>query len=123
MELNHPRRPVAPVFQAGRRTRGGVLDVEGGHGIEPSAVEAIAFSRRVAPPGAARPCAGAVGGARTHTPLAGRPFLRRVRLPVPRTTMSLEDERGGIEPPTAEPWPQGSSLVATPVTARSIWRS
>lgn len=35
MELNHPRLPVAPVFQAGRRTCGGVLDVEGGHGIEP----------------------------------------------------------------------------------------
>jgi hypothetical protein len=37
MELNHPRSRVAPVFQAGRRTRGGVLAVAGGHGIEPSA--------------------------------------------------------------------------------------
>ena len=54
MDLNHPRSPVAPVFQAGRRTRGGVLDVEGGHGIEPSAFSGPSrvqdASRHQAPP-------------------------------------------------------------------------
>jgi hypothetical protein len=54
MELNHPWSPVAPIFQAGRRTRGGMLDVKGGHGIEPSALSGPSrfqdASRRQAPP-------------------------------------------------------------------------